>query len=112
MKARENRLPHPDDAVEWAAERRKSSDTGIGAAVLRDTTPQDMDGRSIEVVVSDTKSPPGQIEVHAPRVEHDRDIVPETIEDFVEAEAGRFDFDSRLGDLIENSPLRIELYLS
>ena len=94
-----------------ATHRRRHSPCGIGAAFEADITEADRDGRRFEVLVTDTMHGFERVAVDAPRVPHDTPIEPETIEEFVESEAGRFAIESRIEDLVAHSPLRIELYL-
>ncbi len=94
-----------------ATHRRTHSPCGIGAALEADITEPDRDGRRFRLFVTDTIHGFDQILVDAPRVWHDTPVESETIEEFVESEAGRFPIESRMRDLVEASPLRIELYL-
>lgn len=94
-----------------ATHRRRESPCGIGAAFEADVTEADRDGRRFSLVVTDTMNGFGQVEVHAPRVQHDTEVKTLKLEELVEMEAGSFPVESRMSDLIEASPLTIELFV-
>lgn len=100
-----------DDLKTRAAYRRLSSDCGIGAALSRELTEPDRDGRRWECVITDSREY-RTIEVLAARVGHDAPIEPEAVERLIEDRACGFPLGVRLDSLADASPLRVELYLS
>lgn len=105
-------LLEPPYLKQRAVYRRSVSPNGIGAAAEQDLTEPGRDGRVFSVVITDTIHGFARVEVHAPRVPRHVEVEPETIEEFVEAEAGEFPLATRMRDLCAASPLRIELFLS
>jgi hypothetical protein len=101
-----------DELHERATYRRRDSKYGIGAACGREITATDQDGRSWLCAITDTMNGVRWVQVDAPRVPHDWQIEPERIELFVENKAGNFARGSRLDDMAEASPFRIELFLA
>ena len=98
----------PDDLQARATYRRRDSACGLGAALGGELTEPERGGRLWECVVTDTINGFRWIEVLAPRVPHDVEIEPEEIEELVERKACSLPRETRLDDLVELSPLRVE----
>jgi hypothetical protein len=100
------------EITERAAYRRASSLYGIGAALDRELTEREQAGRVWLCAITDGTNGVRWIEVEAPHLPPDHPMAADVIESHVEREAGRFAIETRLEDLAEASPLRIELYLA
>jgi hypothetical protein len=100
------------EVQERATHRRASSLYGIGAAVDRELRRSERAGRTWLCAITDTVNGVRWIEVHGPGFAAGERVDEDTIERFVEREAGFFPIESRLDDLAAASPLRIELFLA
>jgi len=95
-----------------AFNRQASSLYGVGAALDGELGRRGETGRTWLCVATDAVAGFRWIEVDAPRASDGVPVDPDFIERFVEREAGRFPIKTRLDDLANASPLRIELYLA
>jgi len=98
---------------ERATYRRAKSPFGIGAALDRDVTEPDRDGRVWRVVITDTVRGFASIRVLSPAPECDAVRDAEEIEAAVERLSGRYPLRERLACLVAHhnadGPLRIRL---
>jgi len=92
--------------------RGRLSGCRVGAALGQELTEPDRDGRLWECVITDTINGFHMIEVLAPGVPHDAKISAQRVEALVERRACDFQRDSQLKDLVEASPIRVELFLA
>jgi hypothetical protein len=101
------------DLQERATYRRAHSDYGIGAALDRDITEPDRNGRVWRLKVTDTMHGYGFVKVVLARARRDREFEPEVIEQAVERLSGNYPREVRMQSLVldpeHNGPLTIRL---